>query len=284
MATRAILTNYPQGMQSDIGIRNVPAVVTNSGRNVWVDSNGQGTGSASQRRGTYQRPYTTVALAISAMQAYDTIWVKAGHTESITAAGGWTLNQKGVRIIGIGSGDNRPQISFTTAAGASCLISSAGCEVSNIIGLAGVGSLTNPFNVQAAGTVLNLEWRDVTATTAEALRAILTNASCANSYFNLKYRGLGGGAVNLNAIRLVGSTNVDINIDFYGNAITGVIEFITTQSKNVTIVGTMNNKGSTGSATVKTIVDTAGTSSTFQSIVYMGSNSGTLSTTSVLAV
>jgi hypothetical protein len=267
MATRAILTNYPQGMQSDIGIRNVPAVVTNSGRNVWVDSNGQGTGSASQRRGTFQRPYATVALALTGLQAYDTIWVKAGHVENIAAAGGWTLNQKGARIIGIGSGDNRPQISFITAAGASCLISSAGCEVSNIIGIAGVGSLTNPFNVQAAGTVLNLEWRDVTATTAEAVRAILTNASANNCYYNLKYRGLGGGAVNVNAIRLVGNTNVDINIDFYGNASTSVVEFITTVCKNITVVGTSNNAAST-SGTTKVITDTAG-SSTYGGVVYV---------------
>ena len=266
MVTKPLLTNFPQGMSTDIGIRNVPSIVTNSGRNIWVDSNGAGTGSQAQRRGTFQRPYATVALALTGLQTYDTIWVKAGHTESITAAGTWTLNKAGARIIGIGNGDNRPQITFSTVAGASCLITSAGCEVNNIIGIAGVGSLTQPFDVRAAGTFLGIEWRDVTATTAEAVRAILTTAAATNCRFDLRYVGLGGGAVCVNAIRLVGAVNCDINIDFYGNASTSVVEFVTTACKNVRVVGTMNNKA-TGNATTAQVTDTV-TGSTFQAIIY----------------
>lgn len=251
--TKAYLTNFPQGFQTDLGLRNIPVIATGSGRNVWVDSNGAGTGSNAQRRGTYQRPYSTVKLALANAQAYDTIWVKQGHTETIAAAGGWAMSVAGVDIIGVGKGDERPQITFSAVA-SSALITAAGCGIQNIIGISGAAN-SNPFNVQAAGAVLGIEWRDVTATTAEAVRVILTNASANNCFFDLLHKGLGGGAVSVNSIRLVGGSGTRINVDFYGNASTSVVEFLTTAVKNVYVGGQSNNAASTN-GTTKVVTDT----------------------------
>ena len=264
-AVRSYLTNFPHGMTTDIGIRNIPTVVTNSGRNIWVDSNGPGTGSASAKPGgTFQRPFLTVANAIASgnIQSWDTIWVKAGHTETIKTAGGWTIPTAnaagtaitGVRIIGIGNGDERPQITFSTATTASVAVGVAGCMIANIIGICGIASLANPFNIQAAGTTLVIEWRDASSTVS-ALRAVLTSAAAVNCNFDVKYIGVSGTAVTLNAIRLVGSAGNRINIDFFGTANTGVVEFLTTAATNTLITGMMNN--SLGSTThTKEVVDT----------------------------
>ena len=264
-AVKSYLTNFPHGMTTDIGIRNLPAVVTNSGRNIWVDSNGPGTGSVSAKPGgTFQRPFLTVSNAIASgnIQSFDTIWVKAGHTENIIAAGGWTIPATnaagtaitGVRIIGIGAGDERPQITFKTAAAASVVCAVAGCTIANIIGIAGIASLTNPFNIQAAGTTLVIEWRDASSSVS-ALRAVLTSAAAVNCNFDIKYVGVTGTAVCLNAIRLVGSAGNRITVDFFGTANTGVVEFLTTPATNTLIFGIMNN--SLGSTThAKEVIDT----------------------------
>jgi hypothetical protein len=257
---RTYLTNFPQGMQSDIGIRNVPTVVTNSGRNVWVDSNGAGTGSASQRRGTFQRPYATVALALTAAQKYDTIFVKSGHAETIAAAGGWTPGVAGVRIVGVGYGDERPQITFAGAAGASILLNQVGCSLTNLLfinGQATASALTGPLALQASGvSIAGCEWRDSSG--FEAVRAVLSTAAFKFGFIQLRYNGLTGSSTNVNAIRLVGSVDINIDFDFYGNASTSVIEFLTTACTGIFVSGRSYNQG--GSSGTKIVTDNAGSS------------------------
>lgn len=251
-ATKAFITNFPLGMSTDIAIRNVPAVVTNSGRNLWADSNGPGGGT--NPKGTFQRPYATVAAALGQAQNNDTIWVKAGHTETISAAAGWTFTGlTGVRVVGIGCGDERPQITFGTSTAATVTLNGAGCSILNIIGLTGINSLVSPFVVSASGCNLDIEWRD--ATSLEALRAVLTTNAAVHLGINLKYVGLIGSAVNVNAIRLVGGGDCRINIDYNGNPTTGVIEVLTTAIANLYVTGIINN-ASASTTHAKNIVDT----------------------------
>jgi hypothetical protein len=250
MASPANITNFPNGFASGVAIRNLPVHVVNSGRNIWVDSNGPGPGAS---KGSYQRPYSTVAQALNLAAANDTIWIKSGHVETISAAGGWTLSVTGLKIIGLGVGSERPQITFGTSTGASVLFSAAGCALLNIIGLSGINALTNPINIQASDCSIDIEWRD--ATSLEALRAVLTNASAVNLTINLKYIGLIGSTTNVNAIRLVGAANIRINIDYYGKPTTAVIEFLTTAGVNTFITGIINN-ASASTTHAKNIVDT----------------------------
>ncbi len=259
-AVKSYLTNFPDGMQTDIGIRNLPAIVTNAGRNIWVDSNGPG-GSTSAggnlgKRGTFQRPYATVVQALSVGQNNDTIWVKPGHTETISAAAGWAIGSSsltGIRVIGLGMGDERPQITFSTSTAATITIAGAGCALLNIIGLCNINNLVSPVVASASGCTVQMEWRDKTS--HEALRAILTTAGAIHCYFDLKYVGISGSSVNLNAIRLVGSANNRINLDYFGTPGTAVVEFLTTAGTDTWIQGVINNSGASTTHT-KNIVDT----------------------------
>ena len=247
------LTNFPSGFVNGLTVRNVPVLNTWSGPVFWVDSNGPG----GTYKGTYARPFLTVAAAITAIpstQNNTLIMVKAGHTETVSAAGTWTIATTGTRIQGIGVGSERPQITFATATTASVLISSAGCTLDNLICIAGINALVNPINVQAADATINVEWRDVTA--KEAVLAILGNASANNLNVNLKYVGLTGSSTNVAAIKLNGSTNARLNLDYYGSATTAVVNFVTAAVSNVAVFGIVNNTANP--AVTAIVTDTIG--------------------------
>jgi len=256
------LTNFPQGFNNGVTLRNLPILNTYSGPVYWVDSNGPG----GTYKGTYARPFLTVAAALAAIPATQnnvTIMIKSGHTETISAAGGWTISNTGVRILGLGVGSERPQITFSTSTGASVLVSAAGCTIGNIIGIAGINALTNPFNIQAADCTLDIEWRDVSAAQG-AVRAILANASASNLNINLLYKGFLAGTAGVNGIRLIGVSGCRINIDYFGNASTAVVELNTTACSNIQVNGRSQNAASSNFSAI--VVDSAGGSNWFLQI------------------
>jgi hypothetical protein len=262
-AVKSYLTNFPMGMQTDIGIRNLPAIVTNAGRNIWVDSNGPGatltTGNLG-KRGTFQRPYATVASFLSATgaaQNNDTIWIKQGHTETISAAAGWAIGSAsltGIRVIGLGIGDERPKITFSTSTAATITLAGAGCALMNIIGICNINNLVSPVVVSAAGCTIVLDWRD--ATGKEALRAILSTAGFKNGYIDMKYVGIAQSSVNVNAVRLVGSSCIRVYMDYFGSTNSGgVLQFFTTACSNIIMQGFVNNHSASSGSNLT--VDTA---------------------------
>ena len=249
----------------------------------WVDSTiGSDSNSYGSSRGNYpHRPFKTVSHAIAAAVANngDMIMVAPNHTETITAAGGWTV-PAGVQIVGYQAKDgDRPQITFSTATTASILMSGANSSISGIIGICGIASLANPVSITAANCSVDMEWRDASSATS-ALRAILTNASATGLNINLKYVGVSGTAVTLNAVRLVGSANNRINLDAFGTFNTGCVEFLTTAGTNTVITGQINN--SLASTThVKNIVDTV--TGSHYAVNYFDTASASTSTAAVIA-
>lgn len=218
--------------------------------------------------GTWDEPFATLDYAIGRCTANkgDTIVIKQGHAETLIAAGGVTADVAGVNIVGLGVGADRPEFTFGTSTGASFLISAANISVSNIVGIAGIDGLTNPFHVQAANCSLDIEWQDGSST-VEAARAVLTTAAADKLAVNLKYIGFPAGNATVNAIRLVGSNDVRINIDAYGVFSTAVVEFLTTACTNVNVQGYMYNSGTTNFS--KSVVDTV-TGSTWFAAFYDG--------------
>jgi hypothetical protein len=248
----------------------------------WVDSNiGSDSNSYGSSRGNYpHRPFATVAHAISAATANngDLIMVAPNHTETLATAGAWTV-PAGVQIIGYQAKDgDRPQIKFSAAA-ASILMSGANSSLSGLVlsatgGVSGtVVTPTNPINITAADCSVDVEWRD--AQYNEAARAILTSAGGINLNINLKYVGISGSSVNVNAIRLVGSKNNRINIDYFGTPGTGCIEFLTTAGTNTVITGTINNSAAS-TTHAKNIVDTVTGSHYFANYFDACSNATTI--------
>jgi hypothetical protein len=245
-----VTTNFPQGVTSFgtlvIG-GNLPLVP--DGGNYWfVDS---ATGSAGNL-GTYDSPFASITTAITAAAANDCIVLAAGPAETVVAAAGVTVS-KSVQIIGFGTGSTRPTFTFSTSVSASWLISAAGVNVQNIIGVSGVDQLTQPFDVRAAGVTLNIEWQD-SASNVEAVRAILTTAAADRLNVTLRYLGQTGGSHCVNAVRLIGVDTAIINCDFYGKASTSWVEFATTACTDIEVYGYMYNSGTTNGS--KNVVDT----------------------------
>ena len=106
-------SNFPNGFANGVAIRGMPILNSYGGNIFWVDS---GSGS-NTNDGTHVRPYATLDYAVGKCTANngDLILAKAGHTETVTAAGGLDLDVAGITIIGLGNGSDRPTVNFTTA-------------------------------------------------------------------------------------------------------------------------------------------------------------------------
>lgn len=100
------------------------------GSTFYVDSSVAGSDGTSP--GTALATISAALLKCTANQG-DVIVVMPKHAESITAAGGITVSTAGVSIIGVGYGNQRPTITYTTANTATFLISAAGVYVANMI-------------------------------------------------------------------------------------------------------------------------------------------------------
>lgn len=182
------------------------------------------------------RYFSTIDAAIGACVADrgDVILVAPGHTETVTAAGGVTVDVAGVSIIGLGRGSLRPTVNFTTAVGASFKVTAANVLVQNILFTGGIDALTNPVHIDAADcTLLDIETKDVTG---QATDFIVTTANADRLRIE-RWRHLGAAAAGAEtAISIVGGDAIVIK-DFWinGNFGTAAIENVTTAATNITI-------------------------------------------------
>lgn len=123
-----------------------------------------------------QRVFSTISLALAQTTAGagDYIYVAPGYTETITTAGGTTVATSGVTIVGLGKGNLRPVITFTTAVAASWIVSAANVTLQNIVFTCGINTQTQMISV--------------------------TGADCAirNCYFNVATAGAIGAAIGVN--------------------------------------------------------------------------------------
>jgi hypothetical protein len=163
------ISNYPNGFANGVTIRGVPVTVTNPGNVFWVDS---GAGSDGNK-GTYERPFATIDYAIGRCTASngDIIFVKPGHTETVSAAGDIAADVAGVAIIGLGKGSLRPTITLDTATAATVTISAANVTMHNLKFVAGFADIVAMLTVTATDAHIdmcefvesgaNLNWVDV---------------------------------------------------------------------------------------------------------------------------
>jgi hypothetical protein len=262
------LTNFPNGISSF----GVPVIGSGGAGDAgaipvgpvywWVDS----VNGSDGYDGSYDLPYATLAKAQTRTTAVygDVIVLKPGHAETLSSAGACTLSTSGVRVVGLGTGDNRPTITFDTATTASLLISGNSVSVKNIICIAGINSLANPIDVTGDGVSLDVTWKDGTYEAVGVIRGVNTDR------FNIKLRdeGLTGGSLRLTSIALKNATETEIYIDQYGKVATAVINFYTTACKGVRITGNTYVSGTTDGSL--DVVDSA-TGSTWWANIFDGS-------------
>jgi len=126
-------SNFPFGFSLGALVRGIPIQPTTPGKVIWVYNGSalapQGRAGSDGNDGSFQSPKATIAGALLQCAAGrgDVIYVKSGHSETISTAGALTLSVAGVQVIGLGSGGSRPQLTFNGSTAASLLVSAANC-------------------------------------------------------------------------------------------------------------------------------------------------------------
>jgi hypothetical protein len=131
-----------------VAIRNLPVLNTHGAKVFWVDSNGGGGG-----KGTFQHPSLTIdaATALCTANAGDVVMIKAGHSETITGAGGITFDIAGVFYVGLGTYDNRPTFLMDGAATVTMLATAANVHIENCVFKAGHADVAVWATITAKG-------------------------------------------------------------------------------------------------------------------------------------
>lgn len=220
-------SNYPNGFMSGLTVRGMPILQAQPGRVFWVDNSATAkpgcVGGSDGNPGTYQRPLSTILVAIGkcAANAGDIIMVKPGHAETISTAAILTMNVAGIAIVGLGSGSNRPTLTFTAAA-ANIPITAQNMSIQNFLFVANFLDVASAFTATGTATpkdlsIENCEFRDTSAILN--FIALVTGNATANSMDGLRFvknevASLGTTAATT-AIKLASATNrlyIDDNI------------------------------------------------------------------------
>ena len=193
MPLGGVITNFPQGFTHGISLRGMPLVQMQPGNVFWVNNstvlNVSAVAGSDNNRGTYQRPFATLAGAITACVAGrgDIIFVGAGHAEAITNATANAMTKSGVAVVGLGAGNLRPTFTFTTANTATIAVSAAGCSFQNCIFIANFLTVAACFTLTTAKdfAVQKCDFRDTGATLNFA--QIIVSTGAANTIDGLTY-------------------------------------------------------------------------------------------------
>lgn len=176
----------PDTNLSSLDVNGVPvfgSLQMASGNVVWVDS-----AAANPGAGTFDQPYSTIVKGLAGRSVGDTVLVKEGHTETISAAGGITASVAGVKLIGLGGAGRRPVITYGTTTAATLKISGAGVFMQNF-------SLS--ANLQNIVTAI-----DVTGKNAQILDCHFGNAGASLDFLRgIKASGAANTADGLQVLR-----------------------------------------------------------------------------------
>lgn len=203
---------------------------------IWyVDSNV----TAGRSGNSWGSAFTTMNEADLAALADDFVVVAPAHVETVVAVAGLGLNTAGVTWLGLGNGDRKPQIDFTTVVGADMNIGGAGVTMYNFRLTGGIDALTGPLDVNAADfAFIDCITEDVTG---QATDFIATDANADRmKLVRWTHRGATGAGADT-AISIVGGTDIVIEDAWVdGNFAVSAIENVTTNAVNLALYGGMN--------------------------------------------
>lgn len=213
-------------------------------RHFYVNSGGgasafQAIGASDGNDGlSWLTPLATIDAAFGSNYAVanrgDVIHVAQGHVETVIAAGGLDLDIAGVTIVGYGNGNLRPQINFTTDAGADMDVDAANIAMINFRFTGGITALTGPIDVNAADfSLINIVTEDVTG---EILDCIVTDANADRMLIDGWHHRGAAGANAQSALQIVGGDDLSIqNFQIDGNFAVAAIENVSTACVNANI-------------------------------------------------
>jgi hypothetical protein len=142
------LSSFPNGFKNGLLVKNVRVPDTVAGSVFWVDS---GSGSDIGKAGTYNYPFATLDYAVGKCAANngDIIYIKPGHSETISSATALLLDVAGITVIGLGVGSNKPTFTLDTATTATIPVSAANISISNIKFSANYADIADLFTLSA---------------------------------------------------------------------------------------------------------------------------------------
>jgi hypothetical protein len=258
------VSQFPGGFAHGITIKGVPLALTHPGRVFWVGNSAtllEGEKTASNgNKGTFLAPFSTIDFAVGQCAANrgDVIFVRPGHTETVTAAAGLDLDVAGIALIGLGSGSNRPTINFTTATSADMDVDAANITMVNFLFTGGIDALAGPIDVNAADfKLIDCEYRDVTG---QATDVILADANADRLLIDGYFHNGAAAAGGASAIALTGMDNPVIrNFKLIGNFSVGAIDIRTTAAVDIEIYdGYIWTKNSADIAIIDTVTGSTG--------------------------
>lgn len=231
------LTNFPQGVSSfGMPVLGSSGIMT-TGNVFFVDS-GASSAADGNAMTDPKKPGATIDAAIGRCTANngDTIIVMPGHTETISAAGGVTVDVAGVSVIGLGNGADRPNISFT-ATTSTYVVTAASHLLQNVLCTGDVDAIVTMFSASAADcSLLDVETRDVTG----QMVSTITTATGADRLLVDRYVHRGAAAAGgANCIELVGADDGVTIRNFWidGNFSAAAIQNVTGVMTNLSIYG-----------------------------------------------
>lgn len=182
-----------------------------------------------------QEPFSTIDHAVGQCTANrgDVIIVGPGHVETVTAAAGLDLDIAGITLMGVGNGDLRASVNFTTAVGADMDVDAADIAVFNFLFTGGVDALTGPIDVNADDfKLMNCTYRDVTGETVDC---VIISAADRVIVDGFRFEGAVG-AGGQSAIQITDCDRTVVqNFWIDGNLAAGCIESVTTANTNLHI-------------------------------------------------
>lgn len=174
-------TNYPDGITA-FGVpifgnkRN--DIITGNVR--FVDSNHSAALDAVGYGQSPSQPFATLDFAIGQMTASnnDVIYLMPGHTETLTTVDAVDIDVKGVSVIGLGNGTDRPTFTYTAAAG-EIVVGADNVLIENIVCTSSVTGVLLAIDIEDGVnycTIRNCQFDVVAANTDEFNATIhLTN-------------------------------------------------------------------------------------------------------------
>ncbi len=205
-------SNYPHGFTNGVTIRGIPLQQSQPGQVYFVNNSSvlaqDGIAGSNGNPGTYQKPFSTIAYAVSRCKAGrgDIVMVMPGHAETISDAT-TTLSVNGVSIIGLGSGSLRPTLTYTAAA-ATINVTGANISIVNILHIANFAAVASAYTNNAAVefAIEGCEFRDSSS--------ILNFVACVTTTASVSANGL---TFNKNKVFGLGTTAATTPVKLLAN-------------------------------------------------------------------
>ena len=148
---------FPDGLFQYGGVPVSSGPRLRTGNVFFVDSNNGSDSNDGKRK---NRAFATLDAAIGATTANndDVIYILARHSETITGAGGITVDKAGISIVGLGQYDTRPTFLMDASTAVTMLVTAANCTIENLKFVAGHADIAVFGTISAKGTIFKKCW------------------------------------------------------------------------------------------------------------------------------